>query len=280
MRNLIAFFKRFQVFLFFALLQIAAFSLYFSTMSFPRSQYLTTASIVSGNILSVRNEVNKLFSLAAENRKLQEQNVLLRKQLPLTYVQLDRRLYQINDTVHLQRFEYLPATIINSTFDKRNNYFTLDIGKKQGVEQGMGVFSDKGVIGIVHASSTHFSVVKSVLTQDINMDVMVKETGAFGLLKWNASTPRKGQITGISNDTKVRKWQEVVTRGGSGIFPRGLSVGKICEIGTVEGKPLWAIDILFAEDYRKVQGVYVVKNLMSEELKAIEGKIPDDPDDE
>ena len=277
MRNLIAFFKRFQVFLVFALLQIVAFSLYFSFMSFPRSQYLTSASIVSGNILTARNKVTKLFSLSEENRKLQRQNVKLRNQLPHSFARVGRRGYKIDDTLFHQQYKYLPATVINSTHDKVNNYFTLDIGKKQGVKRGMGVFSDLGIVGIIHTSSAHFSVVKSVLTKDINLDVMVEKSGAYGLLKWDARSPRIGQVSGISNDTKIAKWTRVVTRGGSGIFPRGLPVGKISKIGTVEGKPLWEVDILFSENYRNIQGVYVVKNLLKTEQKKLEAKIPDEP---
>jgi rod shape-determining protein MreC len=50
MRNLIAFFKRFRIFLYFALLQGIALSTYFTYLSYPRSQYLTTASAVAASI--------------------------------------------------------------------------------------------------------------------------------------------------------------------------------------------------------------------------------------
>ncbi len=55
MRNLIAFFKRFRIFIYFALLQGIALSTYFTYLSYPRSQYLTTASAVSGQLLIYRN---------------------------------------------------------------------------------------------------------------------------------------------------------------------------------------------------------------------------------
>lgn len=260
----------------FVLLQVMALSVYVSFMSFPRSQYLTSASIVTGNILVAKNEVTKLFSLAEENRKLQAENLKLRKQLPNSFLQLDRETVKINDTNFLQQYEYIPCEVINSTFDKRNNFFTLNIGRTQGVKKDMGVFSDKGIVGVVHYAGEHFSVVKSVLTKDINIDVMVEKTGAYGLLKWDAKHPCFGNIEGISNDMKVKKWLKVVTRGGSAMFPKGLPVGKISSIGTVEGKPLWDIKILFAEDYRKIQGVYVIKNLLKAEQDSVETQIPNE----
>ncbi len=276
MRDLFAFFKKFRVFLFFVVLQALSLYTYFTYLSFPRSQYLTSASAVNGKILTVSSEVTKHFNLAKNNTMLQRENIELRKQLPLSYIALQSDLVKINDTVYQQRYEYIAATVIKSTFNHRNNYFTLNVGSVEGVERDMGVFTNDGIVGIIHNVSEHFSVVKSVLTEAINIDVMVESTGAFGMLKWDGNNPRIGSISGISNDIKVKKWSKVVTRGGSGIFPRGLTVGKISALKPVEGKPLWDISILFSEDYRKIQRVYVARNLMKVEQVKLEALIPID----
>ncbi|MDD2981949.1 MAG: rod shape-determining protein MreC [Crocinitomicaceae bacterium] len=276
MRDLFAFFRKFRVFLFFVALQVFALSTYFTYLSFPRSQYLTSASEINGKILKVSYEVTKHFNLSQNNTLLQQENIALRKQLPQSFMALQSGNVLINDTLHKQRYEYIPATVIKSTFNHRNNYFTLNIGSVEGVERDMGVFTDNGIVGIIHNVSAHFSVVKSVLTEAINIDVMVESTGAFGMLKWDGKDARIGSITGISNDIKVKKWSKVVTRGGSGIFPRGLPVGKISNLKPVEGKPLWDISLLYSEDYRKIQRVYVAKNIMKDEQLKLESLIPID----
>ena len=79
---------------------------------------------------------------------------------------------------------------------------------------------------------------------------------------------------GVSNDTDVKKWSRVVTRGGGGIFPRGISVGKVERTDVVEGKPLWDVMIRYSEDYRSLQRVYVVKNLLKLEQEKLEELIP------
>ena len=274
MGNLIAFFKRFRIFLFFALLQGVALSTYFTYLSYPRSQYLTTASEISGQLLTYRNDVTKHFLLPYNNRKLQLENSQLRQRLPESYIKIKDSIIKINDTLNHQQYQYIPAEVINSSVNKRNNYFTLNCGKTSGVYRGMGVFSNKGIVGVIHNVSDHFSVVKSVLTEDINIDVMVEKNGVFGLLKWNGRNPKIGTISSISNDLILKKWSKIVTRGGSGIFPRGLPVGKIKSLKTVEGKPLWDVEICYSEDYRKLQNVYVIKNLMLKEQKELEMKIP------
>ena len=105
---------------------------------------------------------------------------------------------------------------------------------------------------------------------------MVESTGIPGLLKWDGMNAKIGSIASISNDLPVKKWAKVVTRGGSGIFPRGINVGKIKDFKMVEGKPLWDISIYYSEDYRKIQNVYVVKNLLLNEQNKIENSIPKD----
>jgi rod shape-determining protein MreC len=276
MRDLFAFFKKFRVFLFFVALQAFALSTYFTYLSFPRSQYLTSAAEVNGRILKVSHEVTKHFNLAQNNTMLQRENIELRKRLPQSFMEIDADFVVINDTLHKTRYEYIPATVIKSTFNHRNNYFTLNVGSVQGIQRDMGVFTDNGIVGIVHNVSEHFCVVKSVLTEAINIDVMVESTGAYGMLKWDGNDARIGSISGISNDIKVKKWSKVITRGGSGIFPRGLPVGKISALKPVEGKPLWNISLLFSEDYRKIQRVYVARNVMKDEQLNLESLIPVD----
>lgn len=280
MRNLIAFFRRFRVFLVFVLLQVAALSTYFSFLQFPRTQYLTSASKINGTILSTRNDITKHFNLSKNNDALQKENIRLREQLPPSFLRMQNGVVKINDTVFHQQYEYIPAEVINSTVGRRNNFFTLNIGYGQGVKKGMGVFSDKGIVGVVHYSSEHFSIVKSVLTENINIDVRIEPMGLLGLLKWNGKDQRYGTITGISNDLKIKKWSKVVTLGGAGIFPSGLTVGYVQKVSPVEGKPLWDVLIRYSEDYRTIQRVYVIKNLFQEEQDKIENLIPVEEEDE
>ena len=81
MRNFLAFIQRFRVILFFAFLQGIVLSIYFTFSVFPRSQYLTTASNVSGSVLTMQNDITKHFRLSDSNKKLQYENRWLREHL-------------------------------------------------------------------------------------------------------------------------------------------------------------------------------------------------------
>ena len=278
MQTFIAFFKRFSIFFFFVLLQIIALPTYLQYSSFPKSQFLTSASSISGNMYSWKAKLAGYFSLEESNKLLKVENAMLRKKISGDLYQVNRNTYKIVDTSFEQQYEYIPASIINSTVTKRNNYFTLNCGSLQGVVRGMGVFSPNGIIGIVHNTSSHYSVVKSLLTQNINIDVEIEGAGLFGFLKWNGKNPLKGTITGVSNDAKIKKGARVVTRETLGLFPRGLIVGYVESFSVLEGKPLWDITIRFNENYSRVKDVYVIKNLLLPERKMLEQKVPNAED--
>ncbi|MFT5777395.1 MAG: rod shape-determining protein MreC [Crocinitomicaceae bacterium] len=283
MRNFLAFIRRFRVLLFFALLQGGVLTIYFTFSTFPRSQYLTTASTVSGSILSVRNDITKHFKLSDSNLKLQEENKILRAKLLENKLALEARKVmdsvevKTEDESYTQHFEYIPGMVINATFTKRNNYFTLNIGSKQGVKRGMGVISDKGVVGVIHNTSEHFSVIKSCLTKDINVDVIIENSGEPGFLKWDGRDARRGTMAGVSNDRDIKKWSSIVTRGGAGIFPRGLPVGIVEKTVTVEGQPLWDVTVKYAENFRTVQYIYVISNILQKEQHELEAEVPAEP---
>jgi rod shape-determining protein MreC len=178
MRNLIAFFRRFQVFLLFIFLQFLALSNYFTSFTYPRIQYLSSIGALNAKLWTVQNDITKHFNLSKNNRYLQRENKWLREQLPQSCMQLGRGTVKIDDTLYAQQYSYLPAEVINSTFTRRNNYFTINVGQHQGITVGMGVISSRGIVGVIHAVSEHYSLVKTVLTENINIDVLIEKVMA------------------------------------------------------------------------------------------------------
>ena len=276
MRNFLAFIRRFRVFLLFALLQGIALTFYFTFLSFPRSQFLTSTSTISGTFFELKHDFTKFIALEENNTALQKENLELRSRTIENLFRLENGLVKVDDTLHKVQYEYVPAEIINSTHTKRNNFFTISVGAEQGIKRNMGVFSSNGVVGVIHYAGPKYSIVKSCLTEKVNIAVMIEASGEHGFLKWDGKDSRRGTLTGISNDSKVEKWSKVITRGSAGIFPEGIAVGKVEKADVVEGMPLWDVTILFSENYRTVQRVYVIKNLLKEEQDDAESHIPVD----
>ncbi|PKR81990.1 hypothetical protein CW751_01235 [Brumimicrobium salinarum] len=273
MLKFIAFFRRFQVFLVFLILQVVALSSYFSVMSFPRTKFFNSANTITGTLLSWERNIIKYLYLDEANQKLQAENVALEKRIPDNFISVDPKTSIINDTINKLVFERIPATVVNSSHTHANNYFTINAGTEKGIEKKMGVVSSDGVVGIVYDVSKHFSIVKSILTSNINISAYVKGSNAHGLIKYETKDPRRVKLTGISNDIIIKKGSKVLARGSGGYFAQGEPIGIIENMQPVEGKPMWDLTVRLNQDMRRLHYVYIIKNIHQEELQTLEKNI-------
>lgn len=273
MRNLIAFLQRFRVFLVFLLLQLFALGTYFYWVSYPRTRFLNTSNQISGTFLSWQRDITKYLYLDQENSKLMEQMAALKEKLPMSFISIDTSVVKIDDTLRRKSFELIPATVINSTSSRTNNYFTLDAGHLKGVQPKMGVITNDGVVGIIYDVSDHYAVVKSILTEDFNISAYIVHNKAHGLIKYLEEDPKRVSLTGISNDIKIRRHAKVYARGSSGYFPPGTPIGIVEKLEPIEGKPLWDIQVRLNQDMRSLHYVYVIKHIYKQELDSLELKI-------
>lgn len=280
MRNLIAFLRRFRLFLIFIVLQVFALTMLFNMSEYANLQFMSTTSSVNATIFTWRRSVDKHFYLETQNQRLARENAYLRALLKTSNYQIERDRIYIQDTTYKRKYTYIPGTVIQSTYDKRNNYMTVDVGAIHGVKRGDGVISTAGVVGLVHMVSDNYCLVKTVLSKNINLDVMLEKNGAFGLLKWDQESPRVVQVEGISSDIYFKKWSKVVTRGYSGVFPKGIPVGIVKMRKHMEDRPQWEVNVLLTTDFRTIQQVYIVRNNQIDEIRDIQNAIPVDRDED
>ena len=271
MNKFFSFIKKFRALIVFAFLQIIALNAYTSYLNYPNSKVLTAAWSFSSYFMEINNSISSYLYLKEKNKSIQKENIELRKRNESSFVCLNKKTGKVNDSLFHQRYDFISANVINSTTNRRNNFFTLDVGSLQKVSPGMGVYSSQGIVGIVHSVSDHFSLVKSVLSKEINIAIEIEPSMSFGFLDWKGGNAKIGLITGVSNDALIKKNNLVKTRGGL-MFPKGLSVGTVKEVKKIEGKPEWEISFKFSENYSHLQNVYVVKNLLGKEQEQLETK--------
>lgn len=273
MRKLIAFFQRFRVFLVFIALQLIALGSYFSIVSYPRTKFFNSSTKVVGAFLNFERSITKYLYLEEANEKLQDENKELLEKLPESFISVDQKRKRINDTIYKLSYEYIPATVINSNYSRSNNYFTINAGSLKGIKPKMGVVSNDGVVGIVYSVSNYYSVVKSILTNDINLSAFIEGNGAHGLIKYENQDPRRVTLTGVSNDISIKRNAKVSAKGSGGYFPPNTPIGIVEKLEVIEGKPLWDITVRLNQDMRKLHYVFVIDNILQEELKELEQEI-------
>lgn len=219
--------------------------------------------------------LKEYLSLHDVNRKLMDENASLRNLLPSSFYRIDTSFIEVSDTNFKVHYKYTPAKVINNSINHQYNYITLDKGKKQGIEEGMGVVSPEGIVGIVDAVSEHFSLVISLLNRDFRVSAKIKKNNYFGPLEWSGKNPSSAVLNEIPLHVNVQKGDTIVTSGFNAVFPEDVLIGYVEDIKVTSGS-FYSIHVRLASDFNKLSYVMVLNNLMSDEIDELESKMKND----
>ena len=163
----------------------------------------------------------------------------------------------------------IPARVISNSVSLRNNVFIIDKGKRDGVQEGMGVMGKTGPIGRIIASSKSYSRALSILHSQSMTSVKLKHSGYFGSMIWSGTNPQKMKLTAVPKHAPVEEGDSIVTSGYSFIYPEGAYVGKIIKHTTPPGSNFYDIDIKLAYEMSNLKYAYVLKSDIKKELKTL-----------
>ncbi|MDB2675148.1 rod shape-determining protein MreC [Flavobacteriales bacterium] len=264
MRNLIELLNKYNHQILFILLEFFAFFLIIQNNSFQKAAFInSTNGITASSFLAISN-VKSYFSLKSTNELLLLENAKLKSLIS----------YQSKDSISSTNpNHYIPATIINNSVARANNYITIDKGSIDGIKKGMGVVSNNGVIGIVKETSKHFSSVLSVLHSQSKVSVVLKKNNHFGSLQWDGRSYKKAKIYDIPSHVNLEIGDTITTSGFSYIFPSNTIVGVISEIKTKDDDKFHNLRMSFMEDLKEVKYVNVCQPLKKQEKELLESEI-------
>ena len=143
MRSILDFLVRQAHVFLFILLEAISLLLLFSLNDKQNLAFMTSANSVSGTILEWRSDVESYLGLRSENERLLNENAQLRERLISLTDSAEFRTLTKPDGV------FAIARVIDNSVRKDDNFITIDKGSSHGVQQGMGVFDSRGVIGVV-----------------------------------------------------------------------------------------------------------------------------------
>ena len=265
----------------FTLLEGISFVLIISFNNYQSAVMFTSANNVAGNLYSVITDIDSYFSLMSDNESLKEHNRTLLEELEHTRNEL--KLLKEISTLATNRFTkerdngfyYKSATIVNNTLNRTDNYITIDKGTKDGVREEMGVFSDKGIVGIVYQASGNYSIVIPLLNGKSKVNCRVKGSNSFCALQWDGSDTRYSYLVDLPRYTVFEMGDTVVTSGFSSIFPADIPVGRIHSLEDSEDGLFYRAKVELFVDFSSVRDVFIVGNDGKEEQEQLEKKIQD-----
>ena len=274
MGNLYQFLLRFRAFIFFVALQIVCFWLIVRNNQYQSAAFFTTSNQLAGSVLATSDNVNNYFLLEDQNKSLAIENAKLKEALALGKQDtILNRTAQPVDTILAKQYDFIDGKVINKSVHWANNYLTINKGSADGIENGMGVISANGVVGVVKSSSKHFSTITSLLHSKAMVSSLLKRTGDLCSTSWDGELPTTGTLQYVPRHVNVKKGDTVITSGYNAVFDDGTMVGIVDVVELPENAAFYNIKLTLATDFNKLSYVYVIKNSFKVEKDSLEQSI-------
>lgn len=271
MRSLFLFLFKYRTFFIFVLLQILCAWLIVSNNQYQSVAFFTSSNRLAASVMESTNNVADYFNLSAQNKKLADENSRLKKQLKeKMQVSAYYPAKRVLDTAVLKQFEYIPAKVVKNSVNWTNNYITINKGSDHGIESGMGVISQNGIVGIIKYTSKHFSTITSLLHVNIFVSSVIKRTGDLCSTTWDGKNPYLANLKFVPRHIQIQKGDTVVTSGYNTIFDSGTMIGTVNEFSIENNATWYDIKINLTTDFSKLSYVYVIKNNLRMEKDSLE----------
>ncbi len=274
MYRLLQLLHTYRAFLLLLFIEIICLWLLVRNNPYHSAAYFHTSNAITGSLYQTRNNISQYFSLPSVNEELANDNAQLRELLSQSQVPIVVNSKQ--DSMKLTKAqydqEYLSAKVINNSTMLYHNFITINKGRANGVESGMGVISANGIIGKVMSVSENFSTVASLLNLDVFVSANLKRNNTFGSIRWDGSDKLKTKFMFVPVHISLDKGDTIVTSSYNAIFPENIPIGYINDFSLGEDG-YFDIDVDLSNDFSSLAYVYVVKNPLREERIELESEV-------
>ncbi len=285
MNNLIEFLKKYSHWILFVALETLSFVLLFRFSHYHGSVWFTQSNNIAATVNGLYTQVETYLHLDEINRHLTSQNAILqlqterlRQQLKDKTKHLSRNEQMVLDS--LQGYKLYRAKVVSSSIVKDENYIVIDKGAIDSIKPEMGVVGGGGVVGVVCAVNTHYSLVLPITNVKSSISCRIRRTGYYGSLQWKGGSVYYANLVDMPQYTKTHVGDVVETSGYSTIFPPGLFVGKVCSKPNRRNGMQKGYKVHLGTDFGNLRDVCVFENLHKAEIEGLHHQIAGDSGEE
>lgn len=166
----------------------------------------------------LEKENNKLKNSLIEYENTKEENEKLKKMLDYTEDKSEYN-YLCSDIVGIAGSSYIDGYIINK-------------GTKDGIQKRMIAITDEGLVGQITSVGNNWSIIQTLGNENISVAAFnerSKETN--GIVKgYRDGNEVLAKIETSNLESDIKNGDTIITSGLGGIYPKGISIGKIEKI--------------------------------------------------
>ncbi|MDR0570734.1 MAG: rod shape-determining protein MreC [Clostridiales Family XIII bacterium] len=201
--------------------------------------------------------------LAQENERLRERVMELEKALTearLSATDLDelKRLSELLNYSGLrEKYDTVAADVIAMDASNVFNIFTINAGTRDGVFTDAVVVDGDGLIGRVMSVGDRWAKVISVIDESNKVGFQVFRSPEWlGVLQGDGEGSLKGYM--LDEAAAVREGDRLITSGIGGIYPQGITIGKVVAVNWDHDTPLKTIEVEPAAYFKNIRKVSVL----------------------
>lgn len=223
----------------------------------------------AGSFISDKaNDFKTLGEVLKENKELKKQVDDLTVKLNSTKLEqyeLDnyRQLLELDN--QYKDYPKVAAHVIAMDGTNWFSLFTIDKGKKDGIEKGMNVIAGSGLVGIVTDVGPNYAKVRSIIDDSSNVSSMVLTTKDNFNVSGSLMSINKDKVLPFSElrdeDDKAKVGDPVVTSYVSDQYQPGILIGYISSIENNANNLTKSGTITPVVDFQHLQEVLVITEL-------------------
>jgi len=156
-----------------------------------------------------------------------------------------------------ESYDYVPAQVIEYSYNKRNNYLLLNVGSRDGIHPGMGVISAHGWIGTVVESSKNFSSIVPLLHSKGSIGARVPNK-ELGELRWEGNDHRSAELFDVQREHRPMSGDTVYSYTRASVAPPVMT--GVVESAIQNPEDLtWVAKVKLSHDFANMTWVYVCR---------------------
>ena len=208
--------------------------------------------------------LNKNSELEAEVSKLQDRIILLQQQLYEYQV-----LSALLDFARANpEFRYASASVIGKDPSPFLHYIIINRGSDDGLQRGMPVVSEKGLIGRISHDIPQAARVQLITDPGSKLNIRIQPSNVDGILT--------GSITGdlvldfIPQDAVIAANDLVLTSGLGGDYPPNILIGQVSGVRKQDYALFQSGSVQPTVDFSKLEIVLIITNFQSIDISPLQ----------
>ena len=241
-----------------------------SEMSYIKSLSSKITAPVQTLFTNLKNKISgneqyfkDMDELRAENDQLKQENSDLQEQLieySILKAENESLIEKMNLTEKYSQYSTIPADVINKDISNYSSTLIINVGSNDGIEKGMTVIADKGLVGQITSVTEDTSQVKVIIDAGSTVSCNISTTDASVICKGTLDNNQQMRVTYIPIDADLIVGDSVETSGVGGVYEKGIHIGTISEIVTTTNDTDRYAIVDVAVDFSKLTTVLVINN--------------------